>query len=84
MGHLTETRVCTREYLRQKLLILYIFPSSQSVDLANRTSIIGNVSLAWIRKAAAGSAPFMAYIGPKVDAKKSTPDIFFFLMYLFI
>mmetsp|Transcript_146131 Transcript_146131/g.207128 ORF Transcript_146131/g.207128 Transcript_146131/m.207128 type:complete len:535 (+) Transcript_146131:75-1679(+) len=38
------------------------FKGNQSVY---STSIIGNVSLAWIRKVATGSAPFMAYIGPK-------------------
>ena len=37
----------------------------------HRTSIIGNVSLAWLRKVANGPAPFLAYIAPKVPTHKT-------------
>jgi len=37
------------------------------------TSIIGNISLAWINKVAKGDKPFMAYIGPKACHEPFTP-----------
>eukprot|EP00755_Sulcionema_specki_P037288 Sspe_Gene.108646::Locus_87771_Transcript_1_1_Confidence_1.000_Length_1026::g.108646::m.108646/K01137/GNS; N-acetylglucosamine-6-sulfatase len=37
------------------------------------TSVVGNVSLAWIRKVAKGPKPFFAYIAPKAAHEPFTP-----------